>query len=78
VPPLLGFRIKSGLTIPAPVLILGDIVDPGRGIQPVLVHTGRAGPATATLNTVACRTERIAFIGFHRVKIRLKIPIILM
>jgi len=39
VPPLPGFRIKSGLTIPAPVLILGDIVDRYFRIPLVLFHT---------------------------------------
>ncbi|MDD4485071.1 MAG: hypothetical protein PHD55_12000 [Methanoregula sp.] len=30
-------------------------MDPGRGIQPVLLHAGRAGPTAATLCLIASR-----------------------
>ena len=61
----------------ADLLILRDVVDWYRWIHPVLFHARRTGPALGTFGFVARRTEGVALIGFHRVKVRLEILIVL-
>ena len=77
VPDLCGFRIISWTAIMADLLILSDVVDLSRGISLIFLAARGTGPALGTLGFVARRTESIALIGFHRVEIRLKIPVIL-
>ena len=78
VPDLNCLRVIFWTAILADLLIRGDVVDRYRWIHPVLFHARRTGPALGTFGFVARRTEGVALIGFHRVKIRLKILIVLM
>ena len=74
---LRGFRIVRRLAIPAHLLIRGDVVDLSRGISLIFLAARGTGSALGTFGFVARRTESVALIGFHCIKVRLKIAVIL-